>query len=61
MSTVAPLLVPSASYEQNELKKLLADYPDLIENADEACWEMLAGARVHACTCYIVRESTAST
>lgn len=50
MSTVSPLLQPLASYEQTELKKLLADYPDLIENADASCWEMLSGAKVHACT-----------
>jgi len=50
MSTVAPLLQPLASYEQTELKNLLAHYPELIENADAACWEMLKSAKVHACT-----------
>lgn len=29
-----------------ELKKLLSDYPDLTENADAQCWDMLAGARL---------------
>jgi CRP/FNR family transcriptional regulator len=50
MSSVSPLLQPLPSYDQHKLKELLADYPDLIANADEACWEMLSEAKVHACT-----------
>ncbi len=30
------------------LKKLLAGYPDLIDNADDDCWAMLAKARIHS-------------
>lgn len=30
----------------SELRKLLSDYPALTENADQQCWDMLAGARL---------------
>lgn len=31
-----------------QLKELLSGYPDLIENADPICWEMLAKAKLHS-------------
>lgn len=45
MSVVSPF--QSSPSEQNvaELKSLLSDYPDLIDNADVACWDMLASAK----------------
>jgi CRP/FNR family transcriptional regulator len=30
----------------SELKSLLSDYPDLTDNADTSCWEMLASAKL---------------
>lgn len=46
MSVVSPLQTRLPGHEHAKLKALLADYPDLTENADEACWDMLASARI---------------
>jgi CRP/FNR family transcriptional regulator len=46
MSVVSPFPTDFES-DINELKGLLSDYPDLTENADPQCWEMLAGAKLH--------------
>ena len=47
MSAVTPL---QTDFESGiaELKGLLSDYPDLTDNADSQCWEMLAGARLNS-------------
>lgn len=48
MSAVTPF--QSADYESDisDLKSLLSDYPDLTQNADPQCWDMLAGAKLHS-------------
>jgi CRP/FNR family transcriptional regulator len=44
MSAIA---TPTATYGQfDRLRELLSDYPELIDNADAACWKMLSGARL---------------
>ncbi|MEJ2142820.1 MAG: Crp/Fnr family transcriptional regulator [Gammaproteobacteria bacterium] len=46
MSVVTPIQQKYSESEYTELKALLSDYPDLTENADPQCWDMLAGARL---------------
>jgi CRP/FNR family transcriptional regulator len=46
MSVVTQFQSSQYETEVSELKKLLAEYPDLTENADVQCWEMLAGAKL---------------
>ena len=48
MSAVTSIQSNRHAEEYSQLKELLADYPDLTENADASCWEMLAGARLHS-------------
>ncbi len=48
MTNVASVIVSKANDALNDLKELLADYPSLIENADEHCWGMLSGARLQS-------------
>ena len=47
MSAVTPFQLSHSKEALNELKNLLSDYPDLTENADPQCWDMLAGAKLH--------------
>jgi len=47
MSVVTPLQAYQMEHDVNTLKSLLSDYPDLIQTADQQCWGMLAGARIH--------------
>lgn len=47
MSVVTPFQPNYSESDYTELKALLSDYPDLTENADPQCWDMLAGARLH--------------
>lgn len=46
MSVVTPIQANYSESEFAELKALLSDYPDLTENADPQCWDMLAGAKL---------------
>jgi len=46
MSSIASVLINKTTSDIANLKKLLADYPVLVESADEACWEMLATATI---------------
>jgi len=46
MSVVTPLQTNQLKHDYTELKNLLSDYPDLTENADPQCWDMLAGAKL---------------
>ena len=46
MSVVTPLQSKQSEQSFAELEKLLSDYPDLTANADAACWDMLASARL---------------
>lgn len=48
MSVVTPLQSVHSEKDFSELKSLLLDYPDLTENADSQCWDMLEGARVQS-------------
>ena len=48
MTSIASLLVNKTATDLENLKNLLADYPLLVESADEACWEMLAGAKIQS-------------
>jgi len=48
MSSIASVLVNKTALDIANLKSLLADYPVLVESADEACWEMLAGANIQS-------------
>lgn len=48
MSVVAPLQPVHTDKDLSELKKLLLDYPDLTENADAQCWDMLAEAKLQS-------------
>ena len=47
MSVVTPFQPNHSESDYTELKALLSDYPDLTEDADPQCWDMLAGARLH--------------
>ncbi|MDH5178391.1 MAG: Crp/Fnr family transcriptional regulator [Gammaproteobacteria bacterium] len=38
--------VQAATIDHSKLKALLSDYHALTENADQACWDMLAGAKL---------------
>lgn len=46
MSVVTPFQPIRSGKDFSELKSLLLDYPDLTENADSQCWDMLAGAKL---------------
>lgn len=46
MSVVTPLHPIHSEKDFSELKSLLMDYPDLTDNADSQCWDMLAGAKL---------------
>ncbi len=46
MSVVQPIQPAQPESNFADLKALLLDYPDLTENADAQCWEMLAGAKL---------------
>lgn len=46
MNNVASFPSNASDRSISELKNLLADYPDLTDNADDACWDMLAGAKL---------------
>lgn len=46
MSVVASFQSIHSEKDFSELKSLLLDYPDLTDNADAQCWEMLAGAKL---------------
>ena len=46
MSVVTPFQSNYSESDYAELKSLLSDYPDLTENADQQCWDMLAGAKL---------------
>ena len=48
MSAVTPLQPVDYKSDISELKSLLSDYPDLTEKADQQCWDMLAGAKLHS-------------
>lgn len=48
MSAVTPIQSADYKSDPSGLKSLLANYPDLTENADPQCWDMLAGARLHS-------------
>lgn len=48
MSVVTPLQQVHSEKEFSDLKGLLSVYPDLIENADSQCWEMLASAKIQS-------------
>lgn len=37
--------ISSVDHTSSEIRSLLAKYPDLVEDADEACWAMLNNAR----------------
>lgn len=41
LEAIAPV-----AHTQSQLRSLLAQYPDLIEHADAACWEMLNNAKL---------------
>jgi CRP/FNR family transcriptional regulator len=46
MSVVTPFQTVHTEQDFADLKSLLLDYPDLTENADSQCWEMLASAKI---------------
>ena len=46
MSVVTPFQPIHSEKDFSELKNLLLDYPDLTQNADSQCWDMLAGAKL---------------
>ena len=46
MSVVTPFRSTQSEKNLADLKNLLMDYPDLTQNADLQCWDMLAGARI---------------
>jgi len=46
MSVVTPFQSIQAEKNFSDLKSLLLDYPDLTQNADSQCWDMLAGAKL---------------
>ncbi|MDH5661121.1 MAG: cyclic nucleotide-binding domain-containing protein, partial [Gammaproteobacteria bacterium] len=46
MSVVTPFQSIQSEKNFSELKNLLLDYPDLTQNADSQCWDMLAGAKL---------------
>jgi CRP/FNR family transcriptional regulator len=46
MSVVTPFQPIHSEKDFSELKSLLLDYPDLTDNADSQCWDMLAGAKL---------------
>lgn len=48
MSAVTPFQPSQSENDYTNLKNLLSDYPDLTENADSYCWDMLAGAKLHS-------------
>lgn len=48
MSVVTPFQQVHTNKDFSKLKSLLLDYPDLTENADPECWEMLAGAKLQS-------------
>lgn len=47
MSVVSPVQQAHPEAGISDLKNLLSDYPDLTENADTQCWDMLAEAKLH--------------
>jgi len=46
MSVVTRFQAVHSNKDFIELKSLLSDYPDLTENADASCWDMLAEAKL---------------
>jgi len=46
MSVVTPFQYQHSDKDFSELKSQLSDYPDLTENADAQCWDMLAQAKL---------------
>lgn len=44
----APLAATDVPVQNDRLKQLLSEYPDLVTDADEYCWEMLGKARLHS-------------
>lgn len=48
MSVVTPFQLRHSEKDFSELKSLLSDYPDLTDNADTSCWEMLASSRLQS-------------
>ena len=46
MSAISPFKSSQLEYDFSELKGLLMDYPDLTNNADASCWDMLGSARL---------------
>lgn len=48
MSVITPFQPIHSGKDFSELKSLLLDYPDLTENADSQCWDMLADAKVQS-------------
>lgn len=46
MNTIAPVALTDSTFNYDKLKALLADYPELTENADAFCWDMLASAKL---------------
>jgi CRP/FNR family transcriptional regulator, anaerobic regulatory protein len=48
MASIAPIVVNKSSPDVSSLKQLLADYPVLVESADNACWAMLASANIQS-------------
>lgn len=47
MSAVTPFQPVHSEKDFSELQSLLLDYPDLTDDADSQCWDMLAGAKLH--------------
>ena len=48
MVSIAPVVIKDSSLDVSNLKSLLADYPLLVENADDACWKMLSTASIQS-------------
>lgn len=46
MNRLTSVISANPTHGYNGLKGLLADYPDLIEDADHHCWDMLTSARL---------------
>lgn len=46
MSVVTPFTSIQSEKNFSELKNLLLDYPDLTQNADSQCWDMLSEAKL---------------
>lgn len=48
MSSVTPLQAADNNHGIANLKRLLSDYPELTKDADQQCWDMLAGAKLQS-------------